>query len=162
MPKITPAFPPDLVCTMRWALDAASDRVPAKSRTPATKAKMAQRIVSAAQEGITDAEQLVEVAVAECPRSNSKPAASAAPATAYQSQDQQKHHGSNERVDNQRNDAYSEVNTKLGQQPVAYEGTNETDEQVTDQPKATAVHHLPCEPTCDNSDENDYEQTLTG
>jgi len=65
MPQITPAFAPDFVSTMRWALDAASDRVPATSRTPATKAKMAQRIVMSAHEGIRDAELLVEVAVAE-------------------------------------------------------------------------------------------------
>jgi hypothetical protein len=46
MPQITTAF--DFVTTMRWALDAASDRVPVTSRTPATKAKMAQRIVRSA------------------------------------------------------------------------------------------------------------------
>ena len=65
MPQITTAFAPDLVITMRWALDAAADRVPATSRTPATKAKMAQRIVMSAHEGITDAHQLVAAAVAE-------------------------------------------------------------------------------------------------
>ena len=65
MPQITTALAPDLLVTMRRALDVASDRIPAKSCTPATKAKMAQRIVSAAHEGITDAEQLVAAAVAE-------------------------------------------------------------------------------------------------
>jgi len=65
MPQITTAFEPDFVTTMRWALDAASDRVPATSRTPATKAKMAQRIVRSAHEGITDARQLVAAAVAD-------------------------------------------------------------------------------------------------
>ena len=71
MPQITTAFAPDFVTTMRWALDAASDRVPVTSRTPATKAKMAQRIVRSAHEGITDAHQLVAAAVpkAWCPRS---------------------------------------------------------------------------------------------
>jgi hypothetical protein len=43
--QLTTTFAPDLVATMRWALDAASDRVP---RTPANKAKMAQRIVRSA------------------------------------------------------------------------------------------------------------------
>ena len=61
MPQITPAFAPEFVTTI-WALDAASDRVPVTSRTPATKAKMAQRIVRSAHEGITDAHQLVAVA----------------------------------------------------------------------------------------------------
>ena len=65
MPQITAAFAPDFVTTMRWALDAAADRVPVTSRTPATKAKMAQRIVRSAHDGITDANQLVAAAVAE-------------------------------------------------------------------------------------------------
>ena len=63
MPQITTAFAPEFVTTMRWALDAASDRVPVMSRTPATKAKMAQRIVRSAHEGIRDAHQLMAVAV---------------------------------------------------------------------------------------------------
>jgi hypothetical protein len=65
MPQITTDFAPDFVTTMRWALDAASDRVPVSSRTPATKAKMAQRIVRSAQEGVTDAYQLMAAAVGE-------------------------------------------------------------------------------------------------
>jgi hypothetical protein len=62
---MTTAFEPDFVSTMRWALDTASDRVPVTSRTPATKAKTAQRIVISAHQGIRDAQQLVAVAVAE-------------------------------------------------------------------------------------------------
>jgi hypothetical protein len=58
MLQITAAFAPEFVTTMRWALDAVSDRVPATSRTPATKAKMAQRIVRSAHEGITDTHHL--------------------------------------------------------------------------------------------------------
>jgi hypothetical protein len=65
MPQVTTAFSPDFVTTMRRALDAATDRVPVPSRTPATKAKMAQRIVRSAHEGIMDLHQLVAVAVAE-------------------------------------------------------------------------------------------------
>ena len=64
MPKITPAsFAPSLVATMRLALEIAADRVPMASRTPATKARMAQRIVRSAHEGITDAHRLVAAAV---------------------------------------------------------------------------------------------------
>jgi len=65
MPQNIPGFAPDFVITMRWALDVAANRVPATSRTPATKAKMAQRIVRMAHEGIRDAHQLVAAAVAE-------------------------------------------------------------------------------------------------
>ena len=66
MPKITPApFDPSLVATMRWALDTAADQVAKPSRTPATKAKMAQRIVRSAADGVTDAQELVAVALDE-------------------------------------------------------------------------------------------------
>jgi hypothetical protein len=65
MPQVTTALTPDLVATMRRGLDAATDRVPVPSRTPAIKAKMAQRIVRSAHEGITDPQQLVAIAVAE-------------------------------------------------------------------------------------------------
>ena len=66
MPQVTTtAFTPDFVTTMRRALDTATDRVPVLSRTPATKAKMAQRIVLSAHEGITDPQQLVAIAVVE-------------------------------------------------------------------------------------------------
>jgi hypothetical protein len=65
MPQVTTAFTPDFVTTMRRALDAATYRVPLPSRTPATKAKMAQRIVRSAHEGITDPQHLVAVAVEE-------------------------------------------------------------------------------------------------
>ena len=67
MPKtITQApFASDLVVIMRRALDTAVDRIPVTSRTPATKAKMAQRIVRSASEGMTDAHELVAAAVDE-------------------------------------------------------------------------------------------------
>jgi hypothetical protein len=65
MPKVTTAFTPDFVTTMRRALVAATDRVPVPSRTPAAKAKMAQRIVMSAHEGVRDVHQLVAAAVAE-------------------------------------------------------------------------------------------------
>jgi hypothetical protein len=42
-----------------------ADRVPLPSRTPATKTRMAQRIVRSAHEGVTDVQQLVVAAVAE-------------------------------------------------------------------------------------------------
>jgi hypothetical protein len=64
MPQTTTAFAPDFIATLRRALDAASDRVPVMSPTPATKAETAQRIVRSAHEGITDAHELVAAAVA--------------------------------------------------------------------------------------------------
>jgi len=66
MTKVLPAnFSPELVTIMKSALDAAVHRIECSHRTPATKAKMAQRIVKSAHEGITDAHELVAVAVDE-------------------------------------------------------------------------------------------------
>ncbi len=66
MPKTIPAnFAASLVITMRWALDTAANQLAEPSRTPAIKAKMAQRIVRSAAEGVTDAQELVAVALEE-------------------------------------------------------------------------------------------------
>jgi len=55
MTKVHPAnFSPELLTRMRSALDTAVPRIDHLNRTPATKAKMAQRIVRTASEGITD------------------------------------------------------------------------------------------------------------
>jgi hypothetical protein len=52
------SFSPELVAVMKSALDAAVDRVDPLHRTPATKAKMAQRVVLTASEGVTDLQAL--------------------------------------------------------------------------------------------------------
>jgi hypothetical protein len=93
---------------------------------------------------------------------SSAPAASTTKPTAYQSQDQQKHDGSYEGVDDQSNDPGPEVNTKARQQPVTYERSDQTNEQITNQSKAATLHHSACQPTGDNSDHDNDEQTLIG
>jgi hypothetical protein len=66
MTKVPPAnFNPELVTIMKSALDAAVHRIDRSHRTPATKAKMAQRIVRAASEGVTDLHKLMCAAVDE-------------------------------------------------------------------------------------------------
>jgi hypothetical protein len=54
-PKLSPSqFEPELVWTMRSVLDSAVDQIDVANRTPATRAKMAERILRAASDGITD------------------------------------------------------------------------------------------------------------
>ena len=66
MPKIKPAnFSPELITVMKSALDTAMHQIAKSHRTPATKAKMAQRIVRTAREGVTDAHALISAAVDE-------------------------------------------------------------------------------------------------
>ena len=65
MPKVSPRnFSPELVAT-KSALDTAVHRIDRSHRTLATKAKMAQRIVRTASEGITDLHTLMSAAVDE-------------------------------------------------------------------------------------------------
>jgi hypothetical protein len=67
MTKVIPpaGFSPELVSIMKAALDAAVHRIDRSHRTPATKAKMAQRIARTASEGTTDLDALTSVAVDE-------------------------------------------------------------------------------------------------
>jgi hypothetical protein len=66
MTKVLPAnFSPDLFTTMKLALDTAVHQIDQSNRTPATKAKMAQRIVRTASEGITDLQALMSAAADE-------------------------------------------------------------------------------------------------
>ncbi len=63
-PKLSPSeFKTELVATMRSVLDVATGQI--EKATPATKAKMAQGILLAASDGITDPEELTAVAMAE-------------------------------------------------------------------------------------------------
>ena len=64
LPKLSPSqFEPELVWTMRSVLDSAVDQIDAANRTPATKAKMAERILRAASDGITNPMTLAAIAV---------------------------------------------------------------------------------------------------
>jgi hypothetical protein len=63
-PKLSPSqFKPELVWMMRSVLDAAVDQIDVANRTPATKARMAQRILRAASDGVTDPATLTAVAI---------------------------------------------------------------------------------------------------
>ena len=60
-----PMFQPELVATLKSILDAAVDQIDAANRTSATKAKMAERMLRVASEGMTDPNRLLAVAVEE-------------------------------------------------------------------------------------------------
>ena len=63
-PKLSPSnFDPEMVWRMRSVLDAAVDQIELVNRTPATKAKMAERILKAASDGVTDDETLTAIAI---------------------------------------------------------------------------------------------------
>ena len=64
LPKIVPSeFEPEFLLMLRSVLDSAVDQIDVSNRTPTTKAKMAQRILRAASDGVTDPAQLKAVAI---------------------------------------------------------------------------------------------------
>jgi len=69
MTKISPIdFKPELVLTMQTVLELASahiDSASGKPATPATKVKMASRILATAAAGVTDAGQLQSASIEE-------------------------------------------------------------------------------------------------
>ena len=66
MHKLPPSkFSPEMVILMRSAFNKAVDRIDRSHRTPATKAKMAERIVRTASQGVTDLQALTSAAVDE-------------------------------------------------------------------------------------------------
>jgi hypothetical protein len=66
MTKVLPVnLSSELVAIMKAALDAAFYQIDRSHRTPATKAKMAQRIVRTASEDVTDMHMLMCAAVDE-------------------------------------------------------------------------------------------------
>ena len=62
-PKSTNRFSSELVWTIRSVLEAAVEQIDVANRTPATKAKMAERILREASHGVTDPEQLKAIAI---------------------------------------------------------------------------------------------------
>ena len=66
MSRIPPTeFGTELVVLMREVLEQAVARIDVEHRTPATKAKMAERIVRTASNGVTRADELLWAAVDE-------------------------------------------------------------------------------------------------
>ena len=66
MPKLPPSkFQPEFVSTLNFVLNAAVGQIDVAHRTPATKAKMAERLLRVAADGITDPSHLMAVAVEE-------------------------------------------------------------------------------------------------
>jgi len=64
LPKLSGTkFEPELVSTMRSVLESAVAQIDVGNRTPATKAKMAERILRAASDGIANPAELTAVAI---------------------------------------------------------------------------------------------------
>jgi hypothetical protein len=56
--------------------------------------------------------------------------------------------------------ANANMNAQSWQYPIANEGTENSDNNVTYESKAAASHDLPCQPSCNKSDQQDHKQAL--
>jgi hypothetical protein len=52
------------------------------------------------------------------------------------------------------------MNVQPGQQPIADQGAQQTDDQIPDQPEARASHHAARQPAGDDPDHNDDQKAL--
>jgi hypothetical protein len=85
-----------------------------------------------------------------------------APSAANQPEQQEKHHGAYESVQNQRDDAAAEVNTDARQQPIADKRADQAYNQIADQSEAAAFHHSAGEPARNNANNQDDQETFIG
>jgi hypothetical protein len=73
---------------------------------------------------------------------------------------QQEQQGANRGVDDRRNDADAEMDAELRHQPPADEGSDDSDDKVTYDPKSGATYDLASQPSRNEADHQDDQQTL--
>jgi hypothetical protein len=81
--------------------------------------------------------------------------------SSHEPQEQQQDNRSDGGVDDVRRRANAEMNAQSRQNPVANEGAENSDNNVTNESEAAASHELPCQPSGDKSNQQDHKQTLT-
>jgi hypothetical protein len=93
---------------------------------------------------------------------SSSPPATTSVATANQAKQQEKYNGSDKGIDDQGDNPDPEVNTQPRQQPIANEGADQTDQQVSNESKAATLHHPARQIAGNDSDNDDDEEALVG
>src|SRR5437016_1186682 len=89
------------------------------------------------------------------------PSASPAASAANEPENQQKQHRADRGVDDRSDNAHANVDAELRQQPVADEGAYDSDDEVADDPIPRAAHDLAGQPSCNDADQQDDEETFT-
>jgi hypothetical protein len=74
-----------------------------------------------------------------------------------QSHDQQQDHGADSGIDDRGNSAGAQMDAELGQEPAADKGAGNSDDEITDESEAGALHDLTCEPS-GNEANQEYDQ----
>jgi hypothetical protein len=92
---------------------------------------------------------LTRIALSKSPRRSS-----------HQAQKQEQDDSSDGGVHNFRCPTSTNMNAQSWQYPVANEGTENPNNNVTYQSEAAASHDLPCQPSSNKSDQQDHKQAL--
>jgi hypothetical protein len=94
-------------------------------------------------------------------RSPASAPAPISPATpANEAKDEQQYDCTYKSVDNQRDNSHTEMNVEPRQQPITDESAQQSNYQVPDQPESPASHHLSCQPTGNEPNQNNDQEAL--
>jgi hypothetical protein len=94
------------------------------------------------------------------PASSPAPASSPTCAASEQSHNQEQQYRTDGRIHERADDSGTKVHACTREQPAADEGTNYSDEEVTDDPKASTTDDSTGEPTCYDAHEQNDQQVL--
>jgi hypothetical protein len=95
-------------------------------------------------------------------RSSSIPTPAVAKPAIDQAENQQQHHGANERIQDRRDHSHAKMNAETRQQPIADKCADKAYQQISDQSEPSAFHNAAGEPPRNNSDEKNNQQALIG
>jgi len=93
----------------------------------------------------------------QSPTPTTAPAASPSTAIAEQPHEEEQQYRADGSVDDRADETAAEMDAKLRQQPAADKGTQDADNQITDNSKAGPAYDLTRQPTCDETYE-EYDQ----
>jgi len=91
----------------------------------------------------------------------SSPASSPSASATYEPENKQEQERADCGVDDRRDNAGSEVEAELGQQPVADECTDDSDDNIADDPEPGALHDLAGQPSGSEAHYQDDQETFT-
>ena len=98
--------------------------------------------------------ELLPLRMDSLPSPTAAPSASPSTATAEKPHHEEQQYRADGGIDDRADDTSAEMDAELGQQPTAYKGTQDTDDQIADDPESGPAYDLTGQPACDET----YEQ----
>ena len=104
--------------------------------------------------------ELLPLRMDSLPSPTATPSASPSTATAEKPHHEEQQHGADGGVDDRADDTAAEMDAEPGQQPTAYKGAQDTDDQIADDPKSGPAYDLTGQPACNETDEQDDQEAF--